>query len=578
MMAGLRTRAASSVGSFVLASTLLAACGPGLPASVNEGSTVTVGWSGDLTSLNASTVDGATDDNREIAAATHDGFARLVDGDVVTDTSFGRVEVVDAAPESFTVRYDLADRSWSDGTPIDAADLMLAWAAQSGATGVDFDSVPSELRASSGTPDIDDFARSIDVPFETPVRDWHTALDVAVPAHVVGQLALGIDDPMEAKQAVIDAITGSSDDAAADLTKIADAWNTGFEVGDEEAPSDPVTVASGPYRVDGVGPVDGGGDRVRLVVNREYTGDVPPSYEQVDVVAGTSAESAFPGQLDVVQVRPDDDNFAFVRDLERRDQHAETTNDGLVWVLALRSDGGLFRDRAVRRAFLGAVTRQDLVEGGAKQWEDAYGATDSYLFAPGSDGYTVSQEDAGLREAFQAGADDPGAARNQAGVDRGTEVCVLYDTDSAFAFGAFEALQTSVREAGWEATSCGSPGAETTLEGGEGYQAVLTAVPLPQTPTDITYTWGGRERSNLTGAKDYKRSALVDELVRTPDPYDARDLQVQIEAGIVDDAIAVPLTMDPVVTLSERGMRAVMPESGGAVTLLDGVAQWEPER
>ena len=55
-------------------------------------------------------------------------------------------------------------------------------------------------------PDVDEFARSIDVTFEQPIIGWQQAVAVPVPAHVIARHALGIDDAMEAKQAVIRAI------------------------------------------------------------------------------------------------------------------------------------------------------------------------------------------------------------------------------------------------------------------------------------------------------------------------------------------------------------------------------------
>ena len=40
--------------------------------------------------------------------------------------------------------------------------------------------------------------------------------------------------------------------------------------------------------------------------------------------------------------------------------------------------------------------------------------------------------------------------------------------------------------------------------------------------------------------------------------------------------MALPLTLEPVVTLSSRDMNAVLPGSGASVTLLGGAAVFEP--
>ena len=541
-----------------------------LPPSVVEGSSVRVGWSQSLTSLNAASVDGATRGNREVAAVTHDGFARVAGGEVVVDEDFGTVEVLDPSTGSFTVRYDLADRTWSDGIPIDSADLLLAWAAGSGATSGEFDAVRGALTLSSDVPDLDDFGRRIDVTFTRPVRSWQTALDVAVPAHVVGRAAFGIEDPMEAKQAVVDAILADDEDALADVAEV---WSTGFDIDGAGDVPDELRVASGPYLVKAVETVGSTTD-VALEVNREYDGGVPPSYERIEVVSGTEPLVGFPEELDVVQVDPAVDDFATVRGLVRRDHHVAYTHAGQIWTLALRTDG-VFASVAARRAFLRATTPADVRSAGAGDWEDAYSSTQSLLFAPESDGYEIAIEDAGYRAAFESDVTDSGLERARAGVPGGTEVCVSHDSGDPFAVGAVRGLAQSVAEAGWVVTDCGEPDLSLSPTRRASWQAVLVAVPLPESPADITSVWGGKRRSPLTGERSRGRERLVEQLDQTVDVYDARDLQVAIEAQLIEEAVALPLALDPVVTLSSRSMNAVLPDTGASATLLGDAGNWE---
>lgn len=541
-----------------------------LPASVIEGSSVTVGWAETVTNLNAGSNAGNTAGNREVAAATHDAFARVAGGEVVEDTSFGTVEVIDAAPDSFTVRYDLATRDWSDGIPLDAADLLLAWAAGSNATAGEFDSVGGDLRRSEAMPEVDDFERRLDVSFTTPIRGWHTAMDVAVPAHVVGELAFGVEDPMEAKQAVVDAITDGDERALAEIARV---WNTGFVVTPGSDLSESIAVGSGPYLLTDLGQE---GAEATLEVNRAYNGDSPAAYERIDVVPSPDPLAGFPDDLDIVRMSPTADNFVPLRDLERRDHHLVETHAGQLWTLALRADAGVFRSRAARGAFLRATPAADIRSGGAGAWDSSYAASQSLLFAPESDGYEIALEDAGFRAAFEARTTDADVERAQAGVPAGTAVCVLYDNDNSFAVGAFNALRTAVAEVGWAITDCGQPDIAAALEQGTGWQAVLSTVALPQTPADIAATWGGKQASPITGETSKKRARLVARLDKTADMYDARELQVKIEAGLIKDAVALPLTLDPVVTLSSREMNAVLPDSGAAATLLGGAAIFEP--
>lgn len=544
-----------------------------LPPSVVEGSTVRVGWSLSLTSLNAASVDGDTQGNREVAALTHDGFARVARGEVVLDQDFGTVEVLDASPGSFTVRYDLADRTWSDGIPIDSADLLLAWAAGSGATTGEFDAVPGALQHAADVPEVDDFGRRIDVTFTRTVRSWQTALDVAVPAHVVGQAAFGIEDPMEAKQAVVDAIL--ADDEAA-LADVAEVWSSGFGIDGPGDVPDELRVGSGPYLVKAVEAAEST-TNVALEVNRAYDGGVPPSYERIEVVAGAEPLVGFPDDLDVVQVDPAVDSFATVRDLVRRDHHVAYTHAGQIWTLALRTDG-VFDSVAARRAFLRATTPADVRSSGAGDWEDAYSSTQSLLFAPESDGYEIAIEDAGYRAAFESDVTDSTLERAQAGVPGGTEVCVRHDSDDPFAVGAVRGLAQSVADAGWVVTGCGEPDLPASPKGRANWQAVLVALPLPESPADITAVWGGKRRSPMTGERSRDRERLVEQLDQTADAYDARDLQVAIEAQLIEEAVALPLALDPVVTLSSRSMNAVLPDTGASATLLGDAGNWEPAR
>ena len=59
---------------------------------------------------------------------------------------------------------------------------------------VDFGAVPTGLTKSAYIPEVDEGARAIEVPLVVPVVDWRTALDVAVPAHVVEEGSLALDE------------------------------------------------------------------------------------------------------------------------------------------------------------------------------------------------------------------------------------------------------------------------------------------------------------------------------------------------------------------------------------------------
>jgi len=573
----------------------LPACAPPLPDTVVSGSSVVAAWSGGLTSTNPASRGGATAGGADVAALTRARFAQTVDGADVVDEAFGTVTIVD--PESFTVRYDLAEPRWSDGIPVDAADLLLAWAAGSNAfapEGFDgddarpeggalsvpgdvpwFDSLPTGLARSEAVTGVDEFGRSIDVRFAEPVVDWRTALEVSVPAHVVGRLAFDVDDPMEAKQRVADAVRRADRDA---LAEIARAWNTAFELPERGEVPAGLLLSSGPYRVTAIDRSNPERQRVELTVNPQYAGAPTGQYERIELQQAGADErlDGVGDALDVVQIAPTAADRDRVRELERTDYGVATTHDGTVWTLLVRGDRGRFSATPARQAFLRAVPRQDVTATAAGEWAEQYEGADTVLFAPGTSGYEIALEDAGLRETLERSASEATADREAAGVPAGTAVCVLYDTRSEFARGAFAAMRARAAESGWDVRDCGQEDAASALAVGGEWDAALARLPLPGSAAEVASWWGSDGPAWLRGDGRAERDALIASLARASDEYEARDLRVQIEATIVRDAVALPLAMNPVVTIAAREVTGVRPRPGAVASLTSGAVDWAP--
>ncbi|MEY2847704.1 MAG: hypothetical protein RI885_369 [Actinomycetota bacterium] len=558
----------SVAAGVVLIVTGLTACAPALPATVVPGSDVTVGWAGELTSLNAAAA--PTRGNIDVAEATRGEFGDVVDGEFVADESFGTVTIISDIP--FTVRYDLAEPTWSDGIPLDAADLMLGWAASTGALDADGDGGSDdgpEQEDPPTVPVIDEFGRTIEVTFAEPTIAWQTAIEAAVPAHVVGQRGLGLDDPMQAKQAIIRAV--QEQDVTA-LAAIAEAWTDGFDITEKtEIPAD-LRLSSGPFHVDRVTRTDDG-QSVTLAPNASYTGAASAQIARVELVPPTEEPaSAIGGSLDVAQVAPTTQNRGRIRDLERRDNPVLTSHDGSVWTVLLRP-AGVFAAPAARTAFLRAVPARELVDRGAGDWSSAYTATTSMLAAPGSSAYDVVSEDSGFASSLGTPSRDPALDREAVGVAAGSSVCVLFDRGSEFATGAFAALQDAVEAEGWNVVDCGSDDIGAAI-GQQGWDAAIARVPLPETPAQIAALWGSGSEASLVGDADADRDALITELARTVDVYETRELLARIESSIVRAAVARPLAVNPVVTISARQVTGVAVRNGPAAPLTHGLAQW----
>lgn len=551
----------------VLLAAGLAACAPALPETVVPGSAITVGWTGELTSTNA--VASPTAGNVDVAEMIRAGFGDVVDGAFVPDEGFGAATI--ASDDPFTVRYDLAEPAWSDGIPLDAADLMLGWAGASGYfPKQDEDAeAPLEPEIADETPVIDEFARAIEVTFAQPEIDWQQAVPVPVPAHVVGQRAFGIDDAMEAKQAVMQAIQ-EADTAA--LQEIAEVWHAGFEITDpSEVPAD-LLVSSGPFMVDEIA-AEEVGQSVTLVPNTAYRGLVTPQIARIDLVPpGDDPVGTIGEVLDVAQVAPTSANRAPIHDLERKDFTVTTTHDGTLWSLLLEPSG-VFAQPQARIAFVHAVPVRPMVDRGAGDWASAYTASTSMVAAPGSRAYDIVNEDSGFAELLGDPGDDPALQRQIAGVPDGAGVCVLYDRRSEFATGAFAALRESAAESGWNVVDCGSDDYSTALAQ-RGWDAVIARVPIPQTPEQIAVQWGSGGSASITGHADADRDALITELAQTTDVYEAREVLALIEASIVRAAVALPIAVNPRVTIVDKDVTGVTPRNGAAAPLTYGAVQW----
>ncbi|WP_439591913.1 ABC transporter substrate-binding protein [Microbacterium sp.] len=540
----------------------LTACAPALPASVVPGSTITVGWTQELTSTNA--IGAPTPWNLEIAAATRSGFGEVVAGEFVPDPGFGTVTIEDDDP--FTVRYDLAEPSWSDGIPLDAADLLLGWAAASGLLDPAGDVDAEE--ADPVIPEVDEFARAIQVTYPRPVDDWQQRIGVAVPAHVVARGAFGVEDPMEAKQALITAIL--ENDTAA-LGSVAEFWNDGFALPDEGAIPADLLLSSGPFRVDAV-TRDADGQSVALVPNADYRGTVTPKVAEIALVpAGDDPLSALGDRLDIVSLAPVAADRDPIQALERRDFTSGASHDGTLWALQL-NPAGVFARPEARAAFLRAIPANDVVERGGGAWASVYAPTTSPLSAPGTRAYDIATSDAGFSAAL-TGADDPASERAAAGVAAGAPVCVLFDRADEFATGAFAAVQAAAQEAGWNAVDCAADDLDGALTQG-GWDAVISRIPLPQTAADISVRWGSGPQASGLSYADPARDELIAQLAQTTDVYAARDLRAQIEASIVSAAAVLPIAMNPRVTVVDKDVIGVASRDGAVAPLLSGAVQW----
>ncbi|HWL59352.1 MAG TPA: ABC transporter substrate-binding protein [Microbacteriaceae bacterium] len=267
------TRALGALLGIVVAGALSACVAP---SQVVADSTVTIVTDTELGVVNPGSTRSAAVTRLGVDLALYSGFAAVDDrGNPVSDPSFGAFIVLDQEP--LTVRYTVSDAArWSDGTPVDAVDLLLDWAAHADRWAAFSATRGGGAGGITALPTLSPDRKSLTVVFDAassaaPERQFMAPM----PSHVVARGALGIEDTEAAKDAVIAAITTAVDGDDAALMRLGTFWTRGFTV--DAGPE--VLVSSGPYKVAEVAE-----RAVELRPNPRYAGDHRPRIQSVRLV------------------------------------------------------------------------------------------------------------------------------------------------------------------------------------------------------------------------------------------------------------------------------------------------------
>ncbi len=545
-----RVRRRGALASAVLVLALAAAgCAP--MASAPAGSEVAVGIAAPITSANPASRADASAVNRAVGQLTSGVLAYPnADGAEALDTSVGRADLLGTEP--FRVRYTLADRArWSDGTSLETADLLLGWAALSGRfddpaadaapddeTLVDFDATGSILIGSTAR--LGDRSRSIEVLFPRAVDGWRGAVAPGLPAHVVGRLAFGIDDPLTAQRAVADAILREDPD---DLASISRVWRLGWRFG-EEAPDPRILVSSGPYRIESTGPTE-----TVLAVNEHYVGDRRPGIRRIIlriVPAEGLAAALAAGDIDVAQTDAAPELVAALGAVDAVTTKVSVGGAVVSLAFAFPPGGesqGPVGDVDLRRALLLLVPRGDVAALAVAESLGAPAPPDSLVFTAGGAEYERAVADNG---SAAYGTADPATARDILGDlgSSGVRVCVTYSPADPPQTAAVDAFALAAAPLGVEVLDC------ATVDPADAEVVRMSITPLPVGPLGTT-AWlrPTGEPSVVTGSgwMSEELDELADSLA-TAERSDREPLLADLDALFWRQAIAAPLYARPQVT------------------------------
>jgi len=228
-------------------------------------STVTLLSTADITSLNSSTADGNTAYNALPASLTGMGFTYYnSDAKLVMNTKFGSMKIIKQAPKDFQIQYTVAKgQTWSDGTPIDAVDLLLTHIVVSdqyskdaglgdpaGDTKPVFDSVAyggAYGQNVVGLPTVSADKMSLTVKFGKPLPDWELLAPGPSPVHALSLLADGKKGLQSAaantaaKAKFLKAFTSKN---TAQLKAMGAVWSTGYNVTKVDSTTNPLLLIS----------------------------------------------------------------------------------------------------------------------------------------------------------------------------------------------------------------------------------------------------------------------------------------------------------------------------------------------
>lgn len=281
------------------------------------------------------------------------------DGAIYQDEEYGSFEVLSEEP--LVVEYTIhEDATWSDGTPITAADWILAWGAQNpritgtgddGEEGPLFDSVSHTfgeyvLEAPEGDTD----GKVFTIEYKEPYPDYQLVVSGALPAHVVAEQAgLSVEE-------LIDLVRAEDSEG---LVEAAEFWNTGWHTSPGTLPDEALIPSSGQYKLSSWD----AGQSITITANDNYWG-TPAGIRDITfrfVEEDTHVQSLRNGDLNVIEPQATIDTLDQLEGLDGVIVHQF---DQLTWEhLDFNFENGPFADSLeLRQAFAMCVPRQHIVD------------------------------------------------------------------------------------------------------------------------------------------------------------------------------------------------------------------------
>jgi len=550
--------AVSAVALASVAALALSACttsGSTGSSSSAKGGTVTVAVVNDFTSFNSQTPQGNLDTNGQVGyldGSYGTGF-QYIDNNykIVHDDKFGTFEKTSDNP--LTVKYTLnKDDKWSDGQPVTADDMVLAWAIASGyydsakfdesgnvSSGTHYFQIAGSTAGLDATafPTVSSDNRTITLKYSTPYVDWELVNPIAQPAHIVAKKA-GLSSAADLTKLLKSLPKGdpaSPKPADPTLKKAADFVNTGYDVTAMPTDKD-LLVSSGAFVVSSWTP----GQSLTMVQNKYYAGGLKPNVDKIvfRIIPDANAQvtALQNGEVDIINPQASADTITALKQTSAKIlTGAQASYDHL----DLNFGSPVFADAKVREAFLKTVPRDQILNSIVTPVDPKAKVLDSQIFLPNQDQYAGSVKQNGSSKYDKV--DIAGAKQLLAGAT--PTVRILYNTNNPNRVDEFQAIQASAAKAGIKVVDAGSPDWSKLLPGGN-YDASLFGWISPGAGTSqlpqVFASQGGGNYNRYTGTNDLALKSQT-----TLDKDKLTQIEYQIDKQTFADAYGLPLFQLP---------------------------------
>ena len=409
---------------FALAAAASAALAVSLltPAQAATRSTIVIHDTNSLTSFNNGQPDTNLTINGKVGNLTGIGFYYINDQkNVVRNTTFGNFKIVKNNATDFRISYTVnKDLVWSDGTPINAEDLLMShvlssntYSKAAGLGDPDGDATPAfDSNGYGGTysdnivgePTISADKMTLTLQFKQKIANWDLYGPGPSPVHTLVLLAEGkkglqsVKDNEAARDRFVAAYKSKN---TAVLKAMGKVWSEAYDITQVDATTNPLLwVGNGGFTVDSAVTKSS----VTLKVNPKYNSG-PKLTGTIDTVIfkfisdGTAAAQALAnGELDVYSGQPTADAVAALKKLtnvnligginacyEHWDTRVGNAPGQPEYNGIFKGHGGKGAD--LRRAFLLSVPREEINEKLIKPINPNAPILGSTFIAPGFEGY-----------------------------------------------------------------------------------------------------------------------------------------------------------------------------------------------